>query len=405
MENQYRVSDEGDPRRYYVQIPNLIDDMNLSVYAFRLYVHLKRVAGDNGICWQSTATMAEACSMSAGSIKKAKDELSEAGLIRVTVQKGLHGEFDRHNITIKDVWAKNMARYSSCSPGEQERSCGEQVPSSGEQEHSPHEQDRSPGELKNNPIKNNPGKKNPPRKTRERGEPEKPLSLPVPVKNAEEDSGPVKILSEITGQQYDPALQALIAQALGEAPDLERLQAAALAWKAHGYKMRNLDGILEWYRQGIPGRSGALGEPLRDAAYYGLAEAGSSGPEEPEELEADEPEMPRPQPVPPPPDPALDKAFPGYNDRPSGMTPRRAWQAARNQLQMEIPKAAFETFVRQADLLAFDWDAGLFTVGVPTDYARDWLSSRLTSTIVRLLTGLSARMVDVKFVVQELQPA
>jgi hypothetical protein len=35
-------------RKYRIEIPNLIDDAGLSVYALRLYVHLKRVTGAEG---------------------------------------------------------------------------------------------------------------------------------------------------------------------------------------------------------------------------------------------------------------------------------------------------------------------------------------------------------------------
>ncbi|GAF99333.1 unnamed protein product, partial [marine sediment metagenome] len=49
-QNQVRSED----RAYFTMMPNIIDDMGLDPYAFRLYVHLRRVAGENGACWQST---------------------------------------------------------------------------------------------------------------------------------------------------------------------------------------------------------------------------------------------------------------------------------------------------------------------------------------------------------------
>lgn len=41
---------------------------------------------------------------------------------------------------------------------------------------------------------------------------------------------------------------------------------------------------------------------------------------------------------------------------------------------------------------------GLFVIGTPSDYARDWLASRLASTIGRLLTGICNKPVEAKFV-------
>lgn len=79
------------------------------------------------------------------------------------------------------------------------------------------------------------------------------------------------------------------------------------------------------------------------------------------------------------------------------MKPDQAWQAALGQLQMEMPKAAFETWVRDAELVSFE--DGSFVIGVQNAYARDWLQSRLSSMVVRLLTGIMNRSVEVRFLV------
>ena len=63
-----------------------------------------------------------------------------------------------------------------------------------------------------------------------------------------------------------------------------------------------------------------------------------------------------------------------------------AWQAAVGQLQLEMPKAAFDTWVKGADLISYE--DGSFLVGVQNAYARDWLQSRLSNTVTRLLTGI-----------------
>jgi len=79
------------------------------------------------------------------------------------------------------------------------------------------------------------------------------------------------------------------------------------------------------------------------------------------------------------------------------MKAEQAWQAAVGQLQMEMPKAAFNTWVRDAELVSYE--DGSFMVGVRNAYARDWLESRLSSTVQRLLTGMMNRSVEVRFVV------
>ncbi len=79
-----------------------------------------------------------------------------------------------------------------------------------------------------------------------------------------------------------------------------------------------------------------------------------------------------------------------------GMTAMRAWSAATAQLQMDMPRGAYDPWVRGLVLLSAK--DGIFVIGASNDYARDWLESRLSSTVRRLLTGICNRSVEVKFV-------
>ncbi len=79
------------------------------------------------------------------------------------------------------------------------------------------------------------------------------------------------------------------------------------------------------------------------------------------------------------------------------MDASQAWQAARGQLQTEMPKATFDTWVRQAEFVSYE--DGSFIIGISNAYARDWLQSRLASTVTRMLTGMMNRTVEVRFVV------
>ena len=85
------------------------------------------------------------------------------------------------------------------------------------------------------------------------------------------------------------------------------------------------------------------------------------------------------------------------------MNPSQAWQAALGQLQVEMPKATYDTWVKDAEFVAYE--DGSFVVGVNNAYARDWLDSRLKSTVTRMLTGMMNRTVELRFVVwQQEQP-
>ena len=79
------------------------------------------------------------------------------------------------------------------------------------------------------------------------------------------------------------------------------------------------------------------------------------------------------------------------------MNAERLWDAAVGQLQLEMPRSAYDTWVRDAEFLAYE--DGTFVIGVQNAYARDWLEDRLQSTVRRILTGLLGRSVEVRFVV------
>ena len=74
-----------------------------------------------------------------------------------------------------------------------------------------------------------------------------------------------------------------------------------------------------------------------------------------------------------------------------------AWQSVLGQLQMEMPRASFNTWVKDTNAIQFQ--DGVFTVGTKNAYARDWLENRLSSTIVRLLSGILDQDVNLEFVV------
>lgn len=81
------------------------------------------------------------------------------------------------------------------------------------------------------------------------------------------------------------------------------------------------------------------------------------------------------------------------------MTPEAAWEASKDQLRMEMSKPSYETWVASAEFV--DFTDQTFTIGTHNTYGRDWLESRLTSTISRLLSGMVGVAVQVRFAVFE----
>jgi hypothetical protein len=75
------------------------------------------------------------------------------------------------------------------------------------------------------------------------------------------------------------------------------------------------------------------------------------------------------------------------------------WQSVQGQLQMEMPKASFDTWVRGT--APIHYEDGLLQICASTALARQWLEERLTSTAVRLLQGLANQTIQIQFVVRE----
>lgn len=106
---EWRMSEK---HKGFAMIPNLVDDMGLSASARSLYMHIKRVCGDNKwTCKQSHKTMAEICGLSKATISRAKKKLVEHGLITVREVKSGRG-WRGHEIAIVDVWDENDALYT-----------------------------------------------------------------------------------------------------------------------------------------------------------------------------------------------------------------------------------------------------------------------------------------------------
>ena len=78
------------------------------------------------------------------------------------------------------------------------------------------------------------------------------------------------------------------------------------------------------------------------------------------------------------------------------MNAEHAWQATLGQLQLEMSKASFDTWVRSAEFLNYDEDKQLVEIGVKNAYAKDWIEDRLSAKMKRLLTGMIGNPVEIK---------
>lgn len=81
------------------------------------------------------------------------------------------------------------------------------------------------------------------------------------------------------------------------------------------------------------------------------------------------------------------------------MNAEQAWRSVLAQLQLDMPRASFDTWVR--DTHPVSCLDGILTIGARNAYARDWLESRLAGTVNRLLAGILDAGASVNFVVSD----
>ena len=81
------------------------------------------------------------------------------------------------------------------------------------------------------------------------------------------------------------------------------------------------------------------------------------------------------------------------------MTPESAWKATLGELELQMTKATFNTWLKDAHLLSCEDE--VYIIGVRNDYAKDWLENRLSGLIERAVGSLAGRAVRVEFVTTE----
>jgi chromosomal replication initiator protein len=83
------------------------------------------------------------------------------------------------------------------------------------------------------------------------------------------------------------------------------------------------------------------------------------------------------------------------------MNPHDLWQLALGELQRQMTRPTFETWLKPTQGLSVDGDT--LVVGVPTTYAKDWLDKRLRPTVEQAVADVAGMAMACSFVVR--QPA
>ena len=74
---------------------------------------------------------------------------------------------------------------------------------------------------------------------------------------------------------------------------------------------------------------------------------------------------------------------------------QRIWHAALGQLQIHVTRPNYETWLK--DTVGLRLEDGLFVVGAPTEFIKEWLTTRMRGLVTQTLGGILGRPVEVGF--------
>jgi chromosomal replication initiator protein len=82
--------------------------------------------------------------------------------------------------------------------------------------------------------------------------------------------------------------------------------------------------------------------------------------------------------------------------------PQDVWNAAYNQLELQLDRASFNTWLRKAVFLGVEGNT--FIIGVHNSYARDMLQQRLYRNVRRVLSDVRGETTEIRFKIHKQQP-
>jgi chromosomal replication initiator protein len=79
------------------------------------------------------------------------------------------------------------------------------------------------------------------------------------------------------------------------------------------------------------------------------------------------------------------------------MGPQTAWKTTLEELELQMTRATFNSWLKDTELVSSDEQQ--YVIGVPNKHAKAWLEKRLHGTILRTLTAVTQEDVDLHFIV------
>jgi chromosomal replication initiation ATPase DnaA len=76
-------------------------------------------------------------------------------------------------------------------------------------------------------------------------------------------------------------------------------------------------------------------------------------------------------------------------------TAQRIWNTALGQLQLHVTRPNYDTWLKDTEGLRIE--PGHFVVGVPTEFIREWLGTRMRSMVSQTVGHILGRPTEVSF--------
>jgi chromosomal replication initiator protein len=85
------------------------------------------------------------------------------------------------------------------------------------------------------------------------------------------------------------------------------------------------------------------------------------------------------------------------------MNAEQLWQTAQGELQIQMTRATYDTWLRNTEATALE--EGVLTVAVRNPFVKDWLENRLIGTVQRTVASILGQEIEIRFVVSSAAPA
>jgi len=81
------------------------------------------------------------------------------------------------------------------------------------------------------------------------------------------------------------------------------------------------------------------------------------------------------------------------------MDPKEIWQTVLGEIELQISRPNFLTWLKQSELLSRDEKEGTAFVGLPNNFAKEWVKNRYHKIILGSLRNIDGSIKNISYVV------